>query len=301
MDLTKTLVTTVVGSYPVEPSKSSLQDSHIYKKDPFLESLEKAVESQLDCGVELISDGQTRGNMIEIFAKGLRGYRLKEKVEIVSEIGYTGSITVDDAKKVKALVPDDIGIKGILTGPFTLVKSSQNQHYSSEKEAVLDTSEAMHKEGERLAELCDVVQLDEPFFSNGFPEYGKEMVERVLDLDTTTALHVCGDVGPIADRLVEINVDILDHEFASNEGLYDVYSDIYMDMDQRLAVGVVTTDSEVEKVEKIKKRIERAHEHFGPKTMLDPDCGLRNLDEDTAYKKLENMVEARDVFLDERS
>ncbi len=299
MNLDKELITTVVGSYPAVPSKNSLQTSHIQQTDPFLECMERAVEAQLDSGIKLVSDGQTRGNMIGIFAQGLRGYRIKEKVEIVSDIGYSGSITVDDIKKAKELLPEGKGIKGIITGPWTLVKSSDDQHYSSEKEAVLDTAEALHEEAERLAELCDVVQLDEPFFSNDYPEYGEELVNRVLDIDTTTALHVCGDAGPIVQELIEMDVDILDHEFAANENLYDVYSDL--DMDKRLAVGVVTTEPELEDVEVIKKRIERAYENFGAKTMLDPDCGLRNLEEKTAYKKLENIVEAREMFLDERS
>lgn len=303
MDLEKDLITTVVGSYPAAPSKASLQISYFHQdqKDPFVESMQRAVKAQLDCGVELLSDGQTRGNMVEIFARGLRGYRIKEKVEIVSEVGYSRSITLDDIKEAKELISRDAGIKGIITGPWTLVKSSDNHHYSSEKEAVLDTAEALHEEGKRLAELCDVVQLDEPFFSNGFPEYGKELVNKVLDLDTTTVLHVCGDVSPIVPGLVEMDVDVLDHEFVGNESLYDVYSDIEVGRDQRLGVGVVTTDSRIEEVGEIKKRIERAYEAFGPKTMVDPDCGLRNLEEDIAYKKLENMVEARDVVLDERS
>ncbi|MBS3816526.1 MAG: hypothetical protein KGY76_03065 [Candidatus Thermoplasmatota archaeon] len=299
MDLEKDLLTTVVGSYPATPTKERLQRSRFSDTDPFMESLEESVKAQLDSGIELVSDGQTRGTMTEIFAQDLRGYRIRDKVEIVSEVGYTGEITVGDAEEARKLLPEGTGLKGIITGPWTMVKSSSDKHYESHKEAVLDTAEALNQEAENLAKICDVVQLDEPFFSNQLPPYGKNAVEKVLDVDVPTKLHVCGDVTAIIAELVEIDVDILDHEFAANPQLYDAYGEI--ENPHRMSVGAVTTEPEVEGVETIKERIDMAYETFGPKTMIDPDCGLRNLKEEKARAKLKNMVKARDVVLDERS
>ncbi|MFO7791361.1 MAG: hypothetical protein R6W73_00060 [Candidatus Saliniplasma sp.] len=298
MDFNQDLITTVVGSYPVKPPNDSLGRSYFEDLDPFIESIEEAVKAQLDNGIELISDGQTRGGMIEIFADKLKGYRMKKRPEIVSDIEYRVPITVKDQAKIKNGLPDDIGLKGIVTGPWTLVKSSHDLHYEDPKEAVMDTAEALKIEVQELSKVCDVIQIDEPFLSVESSGYAKDALETLLPKDTNTALHVCGDVTDIAEELIEIDVDILDHEFATNPNLFDVYEDI--SFPQRLAPGVVTTKEPVEDIKTIKDRIERAVNCFGSEILIDPDCGLRNLRKEVAYKKLNNMVKARDVVLDER-
>ncbi len=302
MNTDKDLITTVVGSFPVKPSKQALSNAYQYNEDPFIESLEESVQAQSKAGIELISDGQTRNGMVEIYAQELRGYRIKEKVQIISDVEHIDTVTVKDQKKVKEIISDrDMGVKGIITGPWTMVKTSENNYYDSEKEATLATARALAHEANRLEEICDLVQVDEPFLSVEYPEFGKEAVETVLNevKEVPTAMHVCGDLSNSADKLIEFDVDILDHEFSENPDLYDVYSDL--DFDQRLAPGVVTTKPKLDPLRDIVNRIEKAVNEFGPKIMIDPDCGLRNLDEETARKKLVRMVKARNVVLDERS
>lgn len=299
MNIDKEMLTTVVGSYPARPSSEVLSRSYHSKEDPYQESIRKAIRAQLDSGIELISDGQTRQDMISLFAQGLRGFRSREKWEIVGEVGYPGPITVEDQRSVRNIIGGTIGLKGIITGPWTLYRGSEDRCYGSEKEAAMDIAQALHREAEALSEVCDVVQVDEPFLSVEYPAYAKEMVETVLDVDAPRALHACGDVSDIAEELIEYDIDILDHEFAENPGLYDVYDDL--SFSQRMAVGVVTTKPEVESLDTVKGRIERAQDIFGTDMMIDPDCGLRNLEPTEAKKKLERMVEARDVIAHERS
>ena len=299
MNLDKDLITTVVGSYPTNPSEREMANSYFTHEDPYKKSLEKAVQAQLNAGIEIVSDGQTRNGMIELFVQGLRGFRVKEKFEIVSEINYKGPITIEDQRSVREILPEDSMLKGIITGPWTLVKSCDNKFYDDDLTAAWDAAEALKNEAQTLSDVCDVIQLDEPLFSVDYPEQAKELVEKVLDIDKPTALHACGDVSDIAEQLIEFDIDILDHEFAENPGLYEVYADL--EFDQRLAVGVVTTKTPVEDVGTIQSRIEKAANIFGTKTMIDPDCGLRNLPEKAAYEKLDNMVKARDVVLNERN
>ncbi len=275
MDLNQDMITTVVGSYPARPSNGSLAKSYFEDFDPFIESIEGSVKAQLDAGIELVSDGQTRGGMVEIFAEKLKGFRMKRRPEIISNIEYRGPITVEDQSKVRNSLPERVGLKGIITGPWTLVKSSYDMHYKDTKEAVMDTAEALKSETKNLSKICDVIQIDEPFLSIEYEPYIKDVLERMLPKDITTSLHVCGDVSDIAEKLVEIDVDILDHEFAANPHLYDIYEGF--SFDQRLSPGVVTTDSKVESVDNIKGRIERAVDSFGTDILIDPDCGLRNL------------------------
>ncbi|MFW5904497.1 MAG: methionine synthase, partial [Candidatus Saliniplasma sp.] len=256
------------------------------------------VRAQLDTGIELVSDGQTRGGMIEIFTNGLRGFRTKKRIEIVNEIEFKKPIILSDQHLTKEILPENVGLKGILTGPVTLIESCDDLYYQDTKDAVLDSAEALHEEAKHLADICDVIQMDEPFLSNHFPEYAQDAVETVLDIDIPTALHVCGDIRDNIGNLIEFDVDILDHEFASNPGLYEAYEEV--DMEQKMAVGVVTTSPPAEEVNVIKKRIDKAIKVFETDIMIDPDCGLRNLDEETAWNKLKNLVMARDVVLNER-
>lgn len=258
-----------------------------------------AVRAQLDAGIELVSDGQTRGGMVQIFAEKLKGFRMKRRPEIISNIEYRGPITIKDQSKIRNSLPENIGLKGIITGPWTLVKSSYDLYYKDTRKAVTDTAEALKSEIKELSKVCDVVQIDEPFLSIEYEPYIKDVLETMLPSNITTAMHVCGDVADIAEKLVEIDVDILDHEFAANPHLYDIYEEL--SFSQRLAPGVITTDSKVESVDIIKERIERAVDSFGTNILIDPDCGLRNLKKEIADIKLKNMVEARDVVLDERS
>ncbi|MDD1664670.1 MAG: methionine synthase, partial [Methanomicrobiales archaeon] len=71
----KVLPTTVVGSYPVVKSTSlrSLMD-------PLKSAVETAVADQLSAGIDIISDGQVRGDMITAFASRLPGVRGQQVV-----------------------------------------------------------------------------------------------------------------------------------------------------------------------------------------------------------------------------
>ncbi len=291
-------MTTTVGSFPALPSKKQFMDAYPKGPDPFETCIREAVNVQLDAGIELVTDGQTRNDMIRLYARGLRGFRIRERISIVGDIAYKGDITVADQKYIRTIIPEDIGVKGVITGPVTLVNSVEDTHYHDTREAVMDTAAALAKEATALAKICDVIQMDEPFLSVEYPEFASEAIEKVFHyMDVPTALHVCGDVSTIAPELVELPVDILDHEFAANPQLFDVYGDI--DHPKRMAVGVITTDPEQESVDTVIGRIRRAHEIFGKRCMIDPDCGLRMLESEMAREKLECMVKARDKFMEE--
>ena len=72
------MLTTVVGSYPVShpvapKSTYSKMSNFLGFYDPYLPLLEMAVKDQINAGVDIISDGQVRGDMIQVFANHLSG------------------------------------------------------------------------------------------------------------------------------------------------------------------------------------------------------------------------------------
>jgi len=288
--------TTVIGSYPVRLDGVKYAGAYFSGRsvDAADESVSQAVERQLEAGVDIISDGQTRGGFVKIFACKFRGVVMQKKPVVIREIEYAGPSTAGDQLKVRGMLPDRVKLKGIITGPYTLAKSSVNRHYDSLRELAFAYADGLAKEAEELDKVVDYIQVDEPFYSVDYPEYGRELTEKVFGgVKAPRMLHVCGDVSCVFKELVEYKVDCLEHEFAANPRLWDAVKDV--DFTQTLGVGVVRSDlNKVESAGEIRGRMETALKHLDEeRLMFNPDCGLRSLDPEVAYGKLRNMVEAR--------
>ncbi len=289
------LATTVVGSFPASPPVNELFNFCRTGEEPFGQSLAQAIEAQIDAGIEIISDGQTRNDMVRLFASKLGGIRMRQKPVIISNIEYKNPITVDDQILARKLIGGRAMLKGIVTGPFTLAMSCQDQHYGDIEEAAMGFARALNREARNLAGLVDVLQIDEPFFSVEYPGNAKELVDTIFQgVDIPRALHVCGDVGGIFHELVDLNVQILDHEFAAHPELIEIVADT--DFDQIIGFGCVRSDSNVaESVPEISERVKKGIDSIGKcRMMLDPDCGLRHVSPGTATAKLQNMVKAKE-------
>ncbi|MDO9538258.1 MAG: methionine synthase [Thermoplasmata archaeon] len=296
------LATTVVGSFPSTPPVDALFKYCRDGQDPFHESLENAVEAQISAGIQIVSDGQTRNDMVKLFTTKLSGIRMRSKPVVIKEIGYKGPITVQDQKLAKQIIGDRALLKGIITGPFTLAMSCQDDFYGSMEKLAMGFAEALNKEARQLSEIVDILQIDEPFFSVEYPEYAGQLISTIFSgVKIPKAMHVCGDVGQIFSQLVELPVDILDHEFSAHPELMDIVSDI--DFTQHIGFGCVRSDvNEVESIEIISERIKKGIDCVGQsRLLLDPDCGLRHLPPEVAKSKLENMVKARNVVIGNES
>jgi len=292
----KGLITTVVGSYPVQPTKADLLKS-LHGKDPYVDCIAEAVKDQIKAGVDVISDGQTRADMIRLVTQKLKGFRDdgKGRIRVVGKIEPKDEIVTKDFLYAKRFADDKALVKGILTGPCTIASFLQNEHYKDPKELVLDLAGAIALEAKRLsAHGAAMVQLDEPIFSAGGDlELGRDTTGTVFDaVDVPLILHVCGDAAPAYPALLDFPVDILDHEFSTNPRLLEEINEY--NIDKRIGYGCVDSSSEkVESVAVIRKRIENALEYFKPEDLLiDPDCGLRNIGRESAFAKLKNMCEA---------
>ncbi len=306
--------TTAVGSMPFTPPRQSMMRSLWDGGDPFMSSLEQSVQLQLECGVDIISDGQTRRGMVELFTIPLRGIRQKARPEIIGEVEYPGPVTVPDVVRAKEMVagylagkaggapeagegPEREGrepqVKGIVTGPFTLVRSCVNEHYSTVRDAAFALARALNQELRQLSTHTTHLQLDEPFYSVEMPEYAEDLVARTFDgVEGTRWLHVCGDVSPVAARLTELDVDVLDHEFAGHPELVKTFAEL--DFQQSLGFGSVRSDElRVESPEEVGALLRKGADIVGPERMYaDPDCGLRHLTPDSARGKLRALVSA---------
>jgi 5-methyltetrahydropteroyltriglutamate--homocysteine methyltransferase len=285
----KVLATTVVGSYPVEKG-GGLRGLF----DPLHTAVETAVTDQIAAGIDIISDGQVRGDMIQIFAQKLPGIKGQEVIGKVQPA--SGPITVGDTRYALTKAPK---VKGIITGPTTLAHGLHitTPMYRNKEELAFDLAAALVPEAKALESAgITLLQIDEPIFSTGMADLtvGKQAIEIITTaLRIPTCMHVCGNLGNVLDEILKFNVNVLDFEFANNPANLDLLS--RRDLAGRM-IGYGCVDSSIDTIEsvsEIKKRIEKGIEIFDPRIMLlDPDCGMRMRSRDSAFAKLKHMTEA---------
>ncbi|MGA2912934.1 MAG: methionine synthase [Methanoregula sp.] len=287
--INKVLATTVVGSYPVVKG-GSLRNLF----DPLHTAVETAVADQIKAGIDIISDGQVRGDMIQVFASKLPGVKGQEVIGQIQPA--SGPITVGDTKYALTKAPK---VKGIITGPTTLAHGLHidTPMYRNREELALELAAALIPEAKALeAAGITLLQIDEPMFSTGMADLdiGKQAIGLITAaLHIPICMHVCGNLGNVIDEILKFNVNVLDFEFANNPANLDLLS--RRDLTGRMiGYGCVDSASDtVESVAGIRKRIEKGIEIFDPKIMLlDPDCGMRMRSHDVAYRKLKNLADA---------
>lgn len=320
------MLTTVVGSYPAPPQEpssfSSRISSFLGSYDPYHAAVEFAVTQQIKAGVNIISTGQVRGDMVEIFARDITGMfwedgtsKIKGKIlpinysigaeDIKIALKTAGAIS-EEFRSGKNVIShgkfneDARGIKGIITGPTTLVLSSRMEgFYNLEKrdKAIIDMAHALNREAKYLENAgAALIQFDEPFLSTGMADIktAYRAIKIACDgLNVPLAMHVCGDVSQVFVELLKFPVDIIDCEFAGIEKNIDILQKTDLG-GKKIGFGCVDTKTErVESPDEIRTLLEKGAEIIGVENMIiDPDCGMRMLPLEVAYKKLKNMTEA---------
>lgn len=310
---------TVVGSFPAqESSPSNFKDKLLNafgSYDSFKEAIKSSVISQLDAGVDIISDGQVRGDMVSIFTEYIPGMKIERgNTFIVGKIrNPTKEISIKDlqyAKKVmkdyyNGNIPDGCGVKGIITGPNTIIHSSRIQSfYKNKEDAILDLAHCLKYEVDAIAKKVEPVyiQIDEPFLSTGMVEMktAREAIDILKDgLEIPLAMHVCGILDNAFKDLAKFNVDILDMEFAGNNVNLGVLEQNASLLGNK-KVGLGCVDSSVNTVDDIgdiDAIVSKAIEVVGKDNLLlDPDCGLRRAPKDVAFEKLKLMNEIKNKY-----
>ena len=310
---------TVVGSYPVELKEASGFKDKLLKTfgayDPFKESIKQAVFSQLDAGVDIISDGHVRGDMVSSFSKFIPGFKIEDgNTYIISKIrSPTGEISVNDLIYAKKLIkeyyngkiPEGKGIKGIITGPSTIIHSSRiTSFYKNKDDAIIDLAHSLKKEVDAIERKVKPVyiQVDEPFLSTGMVnmKVAREAIEILHeDLSIPLAMHVCGTLEGAYKDIAKFDVDILDFEFAGNNvNLNLLEKNINLFEGKKIGFGCIdSSKNEVDSKDKTQELISKGVDIIGEDNiLLDPDCGLRRAPMDVAFKKLKLMNDIKDSY-----
>ncbi len=296
------LLTTVTGSYP----SGGL---------PPRRAIQRAVEDQIAAGLDLISDGQMRGDMIGAFAGRIPGFQLADDGvwEVVAALDLPDMpITSSDYAFARGLAGGRAELKGVVTGPITLALScrvtSESPYASKDDPAlILRLSEILaHEVAALVAAGARVVQVDEPVLSSALgtgagqisPELAHDALRDLAAIPRMPALHVCGDIRAIASELLILPFSVLDIENTHVANLAAIDPDQLEFATVKIGAGVIDTQStEMESVGIVRQRIHAALGALpADRLWLSPDCGLRLLDPEVARAKLTNMVAAAEAL-----
>lgn len=310
---------TVVGSFPTEESSpSNFKDKLLNafgSYDPFKKAIESSVIAQLDAGIDIVSDGQVRGDMVSIFTKFIPGMKLEDgNTVVVSKIRKpTQEISVNDLKYAKKVIkdyyggniPEGKGIKGIITGPTTIIHSSRIQSfYKNKEDAIIDLANSLKFEVDAIAKKVnpEYIQIDEPFLSTGMVDMkvAKEAIDILHEnLTVPLAMHVCGTLDNAFKDIAKFNVDILDMEFAGNNVNLDVLEkNASLIGNKKIGFGCVDSSvNEVDDISDIDNLVSKAIDIVGKDNLLlDPDCGLRRAPKEVAFEKLKLMNQIKNKY-----
>lgn len=309
------LPTTTVGSFPKPEylTKARFQFSKNEISQKQLEELERKatrewIDFQEEIGIDILVDGEMyRGDMVTYFAENFKGFeisglvrsygnRFYRKPVAVGEIERANPVTVDWFKFAQSLTKKPV--KGMLTGPYTIMDWSFDEYYPSRRDFCLRLAEVVHEEAKDLeAAGAKYIQIDEPAVSVR-PEELDLAIEAMgivtKGLKTYTLTHICyGDFPKIYPKMLNIPVNQIDLELSNNEfDLLDLFKKFPFTSD--IGLGVLDVHSHrVETKDEVTERIKKALK-FIPKEKIyvSPDCGLKTRGVEETKEKLRVMMEA---------
>jgi 5-methyltetrahydropteroyltriglutamate--homocysteine methyltransferase len=290
--------------------------------EPYLEEAQDdatrlAVRDLELAGIDVVTDGELRRESYSNhFATALEGIDLDTPgvaldrtghenpvPRVVGPVRRTRPVEARHARFLRSIT--DRRIKITVPGPFTMTQQAQNDFYDSDRELALAYADAVNEELRDLkAAGTDVVQIDEPYLQarpEPAREYALEAIDRALTgIDGDTVLHTCfGYAHVVHDRpsgypfLAELNECAATHVSieAAQPGLDpEVLRAL---PDKVVVLGVLDLGAaEVETPEVVADRIRRALTVLEPERLVvAPDCGMKYLPRERAFRKLQAMVE----------
>jgi len=266
------------------------------------------IRKQEELGVDILVDGEMyRGDMVAYFAEHMPGFtegglvrsygnRYYHKPILTGEVRWKAPITVDWWKFAQSLTSKPV--KGMLTGPYTVMDWSFNEYYPDRKSACLALARQIRQEVEALVKAgAKIIQIDEPATSVRPEElpFAIEAMHVVTDgLRAYFISHLCyGAFETIYPGMLEFPVHNLDLEL-SNSGLDMLELFRKHRYTKDISFGVVDVHTHViEEPAVVEERLRRALEVLPKEAVwVDPDCGLKTRTVDEAIAKMRACVHA---------
>jgi len=296
---------TTIGSFPRgdKPLEAAIRD---------------VVDLQLKYGIDVITDGEQRADMITYFeqipglSRGNRSLRVSGKIRPMDD--SDDFYKIEDCHRVQSYLDSinrrDVKTKITLTGPVTLGMTSALgglSNYKNVRDPQLyeDCADALLPLASRALMISDHLQIDEPGISARFesPKYLERLLSALPDDAVDggrVSLHVCGSVGRVYEELMSLSVNIFSFGFsrAQESKNIETISSESLKEGKRLGVGFISNTS-LEDPETALRRLNKIAGIVGVENIayIHPDCGFAPTPPDLVEPILMSMKEASDVFL----
>ena len=320
--------TTTIGSFPqtaeIRAKRSAFRKGEISEIDynAFIEQkIADCVKLQEEIGLDVLVHGEfERNDMVEYFGECLDGYIFTEKAWVQSygtrcvkppvvwgDISRAKPMTVKWSKYASSLT--DKPMKGMLTGPVTILNWSFPREDISLKESTIQIALAIRDEVLDLeANGISIIQVDEAALREKLPLRRSDWHEDYLDWaipafrlvhsgvrpETQVHTHMCySEFADIIKDIDDMDADVITFE-ASRSDL--TILDVLKANDFRTEVGPGVYDIHSPRVpseEEISTAISKMTDRIpAEKLWVNPDCGLKTRGEKETIPSLKNLVNA---------
>jgi 5-methyltetrahydropteroyltriglutamate--homocysteine methyltransferase len=322
------LPTTTIGSFPqtsdVRENRAAYKKGNISfeEYDAFnKQKIEECVRFQENIGLDILVHGEfERNDMVEYFGEILEGFIFTEKAWVQSygtrgvkppiiwsDISRSKPITVEYAKYAQSLT--DKPVKGMLTGPVTILNWSFPREDISLRESTIQIALAIRDEVLDLEKSgIAVIQIDEAALREKLPLRKRDWHSEYLDWaipafrlihsgvrpETQIHTHMCySEFADIITQIDDMDADVISFEAARSDlkilsfleaagfktevgpGVYDIHS------------------SRIPSVEEIKASLLKIVAKIPKERVwVNPDCGLKTRGNEETIPSLENLVKA---------
>lgn len=320
--------TTTIGSFPQtsdvrknrQEFKKGLKSKEEYVKFN-KKKIAECIKLQEEIGLDVIVHGEfERNDMVEYFGEHLNGYLFTEKAWVQSygtrnvkppiiwgDVSRREAITVEWSKFAKSCTNKPV--KGMLTGPVTILNWSFPREDISIKESILQIALAIRDEVLDLeANGINIIQIDEAALREKLPLRKSDWYSEYLDFaipafrlvhskvkpETQIHTHMCysefTDIIPAIDAM---DADVITFE-ASRSDLQILDSLKENNFKTEVGPGVYDIHSpRVPSVEEIVAALTKMREKIeDSKLWVNPDCGLKTRGNEETVKSLTNLVAA---------
>jgi 5-methyltetrahydropteroyltriglutamate--homocysteine methyltransferase len=321
------LPTTTIGSFPqtadVRGARAALRAGEIdageYERRMRAE-IERVIRLQEELGLDVLVHGEPeRNDMVQYFAEQLAGYAFTENGWVRSygtrhvrppilygDVSRPSPMSVDWLEYAQSLT--DRPVKGMLTGPVTMLKWSYPRDDLPEADVGIQLALAIRDEVLDLERAgIRIIQVDEPAIREGLPlrrERWDEYVDWAVRAfrvatgaagdETQVHTHMCySEFGDMLGALGALDADVASVEAARSrmELVADLKREGYR---QEVGPGVYDIHSpNVPSSDDMAKRLRLALDVLPPERLwVNPDCGLKTRGYAEVEPALRNMVAA---------
>lgn len=329
--------TTTIGSFPqtaeVRANRKAFRTGEISKAQ-YIEFNKKKIAQcialQEELGLDVLVHGEfERNDMVEYFGQHLEGYLFTEKAWVQSygtrcvkppviwgDISRAHPITVDWS--VYAQSQTDKPLKGMLTGPVTILNWSFPREDIPIKQSVLQLALALRDEVLDLEKNgIKIIQIDEAALREKLPLRKSDWYSEYLDfaipsfrlvhsgVKATTQIHthMCySEFTDIIPAIDDMDADVISFE-ASRSDLLILDSLKKNNFKTEVGPGVYDIHSpRIPSKEEIKVVLEKILKKVAPeKLWVNPDCGLKTRQDKEVKPSLKNLVDAAKELRNEYS